>query len=70
MLYTGMSSKPQGRLEAHNAGRGAKYTRGRGPWRIVYLEFVGPIGDALRRECVIKRMGRAGKLRLIRKGCP
>lgn len=37
-LYTGISTDPYKRLKAHNAGRGAKRTRGRGPWRLVGLK--------------------------------
>src|SRR5476649_2735328 len=37
-LYTGYAIDPQARAEAHNLGRGARYTRGRGPVRLVYLE--------------------------------
>jgi len=53
--YTGISVDVEGRLDRHNSGTGAKFTRGRGPWRVVHTE--GPLahGDALRREAAIKR---------------
>jgi putative endonuclease len=53
-LYTGIAKNVEVRLEQHNAGMGARFTRGRGPWRIVHCE--GPLdhGQALRREAVLK----------------
>lgn len=55
VTYTGIAKDVAARLEKHNANAGAKFTRGRGPWRIVHVE--GPLGkgDALRRELAIKR---------------
>lgn len=55
IAYTGIALDVTDRLARHNAGEGAKFTRGRGPWRLVHVE--GPLshGDALRREAAIKR---------------
>ena len=53
--YTGIAKDVDARLDAHNAGSGAKFTRGRGPWTVVYSEGPLPHGDALRREAAIKR---------------
>ena len=64
-LYTGWTTDIERRLKAHNAGRGAKYTRERGPVRLVYLEEVLNRRLALKRELAIKRMSRAKKLKLI-----
>ena len=64
-LYTGMTDDPEQRLEAHNAGKGAKYTRGRGPVDMVYRECCKSRSDALKRECAIKKMTRKGKNLLI-----
>lgn len=64
-LYTGISTDPQRRLEAHRMGKGAKYTRGRGPLRLVYQEFCGTHSAALRRELEVKAMTREEKLALI-----
>ena len=52
--YTGIAKDVAARLAKHNAGAGAKFTRGRGPWRIAHRE--GPMrrGEALRRELAIK----------------
>lgn len=64
-LYTGISTDPQRRLKAHRMGKGAKYTRGRGPLRLVYQEFCGTHSAALRRELEVKAMTREEKLALI-----
>lgn len=55
VAYTGIATDPADRLRRHNAGQGAKFTRGRGPWRLIHQE--GPLdhGDALRREAAIKK---------------
>ena len=63
-LYTGITDDVPRRLEAHRAGRGAKYTRGRGPLEVVYQEQAEDKSAALRRECAIKRMKRSDKLKL------
>lgn len=64
-LYTGIARDAEKRLAQHRAGRGARYTRGRGPLAIVYLEGAGSHGEALRREAGIRRLGRAGKEALV-----
>jgi len=64
-LYTGVAINVHARVIAHNRGQGAKYTRGRGPVRLVYEERAGTRSAALRREQAIKRLPRADKLRLI-----
>ena len=64
-LYTGTAKDVTARLTAHNAGRGARYTRGRGPVTLVYSEACGSRGDALKREAAIKRLTRADKDALI-----
>ncbi len=55
VTYTGIAKDVEARLALHNAGTGARFTRGRGPWRVIHRE--GPMrhGDALRREREIKR---------------
>ncbi len=67
-LYTGITDNIPRRLAAHQAGRGAKYTRGRGPLKLVYQEEVSDKPAALRREIEIKRLKRAEKERLIESG--
>ena len=67
-LYTGITDDIPRRLEQHNSGKGAKYTRGRGPVTLRYREACGSHGDALRREIQIKRLTRQEKLKLITVG--
>ena len=55
------------RLAAHRAGKGAKYTRGRGPLELVYEEECPDKGAALRREYEIKCLSRMEKEKLIEK---
>ena len=64
-LYTGITDDVPRRLAAHRAGKGAKYTRGRGPLELVYAEQVPDKSAALRREIEIKRLRRAEKEKLI-----
>ena len=64
-LYTGVAKDVRARVEKHNAGCGAKYTRGRRPVELVYQERVGDQSAALRRELAIKRMQRTAKRKLI-----
>ena len=63
-LHTITDNIPR-RLAAHRAGKGAKYTRGRGPLELVYAEQVPDKSAALRRETAIKRLRRAEKEGLI-----
>ncbi|WP_437725906.1 GIY-YIG nuclease family protein [Sorangium sp. So ce861] len=60
-LYTGIARDVEARLAQHEAGRGARYTRGRGPLALVHVEAAADKGEALRREAAIRRLGRAGK---------
>jgi len=64
-LYTGIAIDVDERIESHNAGRGAKYTRSRLPVELVYSEVVDDRATALRREFAIKRLERAAKKKLI-----
>jgi putative endonuclease len=63
-LYTGYTNDLENRMAAHNSGAGAKYTRGRGPVRLLYSETFETKGEALKRENQIKKLSRAGKLKL------
>jgi putative endonuclease len=65
-LYTGVATDLEARVATHNAGKGAKYTRGRLPVKLVYQEAVADRGTALKREIAIKRMPVAAKRQLIR----
>jgi len=64
-LYTGVTTDLARRLAQHAAGRGARYTRGRGAPRLRYCEAAATMGRALRREAAIKRLPRARKLALV-----
>lgn len=66
--YTGWTVDLQRRVEMHNRGRGARYTRMRGPVRLVYAEELPDRKSAMKREIAIKRLGREGKRRLIGEG--
>lgn len=63
-LYTGICRDLDARVGQHNAGNGARYTRGRVPVELVYSEEAPDRSAALRREHAIKRLPRAGKLQL------
>ncbi len=64
-LYTGTTDDVSRRFAAHSAGKGAKYTRGRGPLELVYRESCADKSAALKRELAIKRLTREQKLSLI-----
>ncbi len=64
-LYTGITTNIERRLEQHNEGRAAKYTRHRRPVTLVYVEHAAERGAALRREAAIKGLSTADKRALI-----
>lgn len=64
-LYTGVAKNVQARLKMHQSGKGAKYTRGRGPLVLVYEEECPDKGTALKRELEIKRLSREEKTKII-----
>ena len=63
-LYCGITNDLDKRLAAHNAGEGAKYTRGRTPVKLLQSESCADKSAALKRERQIKRMPRCEKLKL------
>lgn len=67
-LYTGITDDLERRLKAHREGRGAKYTRGRGPLTLRYTEQCEDHSQALKREYRVKHLPRSQKLELIRCG--
>ena len=67
-LYTGITDDLPRRLKAHRSGKGAKYTRGRGPLELVYREDCPDKSAALRREIAVKKLSRQEKLALIGEG--
>jgi putative endonuclease len=64
-LYTGWTKDPERRVNEHNTGRGALYTKWRRPVFLTYLEAVENHSAALRREYAIKKMTREQKLALV-----
>ena len=64
-LYTGYTNDLKNRFKMHQEGNGAKYTRGRGPFQIVYEEKFATKEEAMRREYEIKQLSRVHKLNLI-----
>ena len=64
-LYTGITNDLTRRLGQHNAGQGAKYTKGRSPLKLVYSEACSDKSQALQREWQIKALKRAEKMVLI-----
>jgi putative endonuclease len=63
-LYTGATNDLSARIDRHNAGKGARYTRSRGPVRLARVFYRPDRGAALSTEALIKRLPRAEKLRL------
>ena len=64
-LYTGITNDLTHRLTAHSEGKGAKYTRGRGPLTLRYQELCEDHSHALRRELQIKRLSGQEKMALF-----
>ena len=63
-LYTGITNDLANRLKAHNDGKGAKYTRGRGPLELVYTEHAESHSAAAKREYEIKQLTKQQKIAL------
>ena len=64
-LYVGIARDVTARIAAHDAGRGARYTRGRGPLRVLATRACATHGNALRLELALKRLSRAEKLEVV-----
>ena len=64
-LYTGITNDIKRRVDEHNRGVGAKYTRGRAPVELVFVETLPDRSAALRRELAIKRMKTTEKQMMI-----
>ena len=69
-LYTGSTDNVARRVQAHNSGKGAKYTRGRTPVEVVYTEECESYSAALKREYAIKQLTRQEKLERIKSPKP
>jgi len=64
-LYTGITNDLDRRMAEHDAGTGAKYTKGRGPFQLLYQEACQGRGPASKRESEIKSLDRKAKLSLV-----
>ena len=64
-LYTGWTNNLEKRIKAHNDGKGAKYTQGRRPVKLVYFEEFETKQEALKREWFIKHLSRKEKMDII-----
>lgn len=65
-LYTGYARDVETRVQLHNQGKGAKYTKARRPVVLVYQEMYETKSEALKREYQIKQLTRNEKLTLIK----
>ncbi len=65
-LYVGIARDVAARIAAHDAGRGARYTRGRAPLTVLSTRRCGSKGEALRLELALKKLPRAEKLVVAR----
>lgn len=63
-LYTGSTNDLSRRIQVHNSGKGAKYTKSRLPVTLAYREECPDKSTALKRECEIKRLTKAKKEQL------
>lgn len=66
-LYTGYTNNINKRIKTHNQGKGAKYTRGRLPVKLVHTEKFKTKSKALKREHSIKKLTKEKKIELIKK---
>ena len=64
-LYTGITTNISRRLAEHQAGKGAKFLRGKTPLELVYQQTIGSHSDALKEELHIKSLSRTEKEKLI-----
>ena len=69
-LYTGWTTDLARRITAHNSGKGAKYTKGRGPVVLRHGEHFATNVEAMSREYEIKQLSRREKIALIEGGSP
>lgn len=63
-LYTGITTDLESRLSRHASGKGAKYTRGRAPFEVIFCEPHATKSEALKRELEIKALSKEQKLTL------
>lgn len=66
--YAGYTNDLQKRLETHNAGKGAKYTRAKGPVEMIYSECFDTKPAAMKAEYAFKQLSKPQKIRYIAEG--
>ena len=64
-LYTGITNDLWKRISAHQSGKGAKFTRGRGPFEVVYVDELPNKSHAAKNEAAIKKLSRRAKLQMV-----
>ncbi len=64
-LYTGITNDIKKRMLAHEKGKGAKYTKGRGPFKLVYENIFNNQSMAMKEENRIKKLSKVQKLKLV-----
>ena len=65
-LYTGVSNDVAARVQRHNSGKGARYTRSRLPVKLVWRKGVKDMSAALRLEAAMKKLSRPQKVLLLK----
>ncbi|RFU62631.1 GIY-YIG nuclease family protein [Peribacillus glennii] len=68
-LYAGYTNNLEKRIHLHNEGKGAKYTRGRGPVELIYHETFSNKTEAMQAEYRFKQMEKKAKLKYIKGAC-
>lgn len=63
-IYSGYTNNLQKRIQAHNSGKGAKYTSARLPVKLIYFEEFETKSNAMKREAQLKRLSKAEKEKL------
>ncbi len=66
VLYTGITTDVERRFKEHQAGKGAKFLRGKTPLTLVYQITVGNLSEALKEELRIKKLSKALKEKMIK----
>lgn len=64
-LYTGWTNDIDKRFKDHQDGKGARFTKGRGPLSLEYVEILPTKSDAMKREAAIKKLSKIKKEELI-----
>ena len=65
-IYCGYTNNLEKRIETHNSGKGSKYTRGRRPLKLIYVEELSSKSIALKREYKLKQLSKYEKEKLVK----